>query len=422
MPFFGDDDLEANSSPDVTSGRSSIRELPLLEGERLQEKFGPYHGLGGQTTEKGSLLVLTNQRVISFLRDDGHKETYMAALDELKGVSVKAAPRGMKNLIQGFAFILFGILAYFIIGYITNSVWSEISIASALGAAVVFVGLLYIARYFFWEQEGTIVFQGGTWERSDKAGGTEAYTWELSFPFKNNKASADVYNLVNRFFEIKRHNGATQFSPPATTQEEPSVPPATLPLLFRDQNQESVPTEQLPLLQQEDSGSFFTTAPPSWTWPGQDPTPAPPTRYEEPAVSSSAYATAPPEEPQDPYNPYLPPSDEGPAAPSFGYPFTPPEEPLKDPTQPYLSPADEGPAPPVFGFPSTIRLDQPRGSFEPYRPRGAAPEPPAETAPPGPEDLGGMGLTPESDSPAQLEAPIPRIYRAIKEWWNRPAS
>ena len=231
MPFFDDRDLEANLPTGLTSGRLHIRELPLLDGENLEERFAPYDGLIDNTAHKGPLLVITNQRIVSFLKGNGRQETYVAALEELKGVSVKAASRGMKNLVQGFTFILFGILAYFIIGYITDSVWSEVSIASALGAAIIFVGLLYIAKHFFWEQEGTIVFQGSTWERSDKAGSTKAYTWELTFPYKSNKASVDVYDLVNRFFEIKRHNGSLQPhlqdvpSNPLTVPEQESPPP-----------------------------------------------------------------------------------------------------------------------------------------------------------------------------------------------------
>ena len=418
MPFFGDRDLDANLPAGSTPGRLHIRELPLLDGENPEERFAPYDGLTGDTTHKGPLLVITNQRVVSFRRDNGRKETYVAALEELKGVSVKADSRGIRNLFQGFTFILFGIMAYFIVGYITNSVWSEISIASALGAAIVFVGLLYIAKHFFWEQEGNIVFQGGTWERSDKAGGTEAYTWELSFPYKNNKASADVYDLVNRFFEIKRHNGSLQSQP----QRVPWNPPTSLPLVFPDQEPESAPPGQLPLLRQEDSEPSPTAATFPWTPEDEGPMP-PPAEQEAPATRFFLYPPASPElQPRDAFDPYVPPPVDRPAAPAFGYPPTPPAEKPEDPPQPYLSRADEVPTPPAFGSPSMIRLDQPRDSFAPYFSRGATPEPPAEMAPQVPEDQGVPGLPLESDSPQQLKGPIPRLYRAIKEWWGRPAT
>ena len=152
----------------------------------MEERFIPHDGMVPDTPRKGELLVLTNHRVITFIQSNGHKEAFFAPLEEMKGVSVKASTRDMKNLSQGLIMIIVGILAYFLIGYALDSV----NIASALGGVIVFVGVLFIARYFFWEEEeGTITFQGGS--------------WELSFPYKSSKASASVYNLVNRFFQLK---------------------------------------------------------------------------------------------------------------------------------------------------------------------------------------------------------------------------
>ena len=173
------------SERQVNSDQHSVRDFHLLEGEWVEERFVPYDGLVPDTPHKGELLVLTNHRVISFIQSNGRKETTFAPLDEMKGVSVKASTRGLKNLSQGLVMIIIGILAYFSIGYILDSV----TIASALGAAIIFVGVLFIVRYFFWEEEGVIIFQGGS--------------WELSFPYKSNMAGACVYNLVNRFFQLK---------------------------------------------------------------------------------------------------------------------------------------------------------------------------------------------------------------------------
>ena len=153
----------------------------------MEERFIPQDGLVPDTPRKGELLVLTNHRVITFTQSNGHKEAFFAPLEEMKGVSVKANTRDMKNLSQGLIMIIVGILAYFLIGYALDSV----TIALVLGGIIIFVGVLFIARYFFWEEEdeGTITFQGGS--------------WELSFPYKSSKASASVYNLVDRFFQLK---------------------------------------------------------------------------------------------------------------------------------------------------------------------------------------------------------------------------
>ncbi len=197
------------SQGEVTAGQYSVRELPLLEGERIEGQFVPNSGLITNTPQKGQLLVLTNHRVISFVQSDGHKETFLASLEELKGVSVKASVRGVKDLLQGLALILVGILGYFIIGYMLE----RVTIASALGAAIMFVGVFFLAKFFFWEEEGNITFQGGS--------------WELSFPYRSRRASADVYKLVNRFFQLKLSNNT--HSPHLPEQRPEANPPGAPP-------------------------------------------------------------------------------------------------------------------------------------------------------------------------------------------------
>ena len=100
------------------SVQNSVRELSLLDGEKIEQLFVPENGLVSDTPWKGQLLVLTNQRLISFVQSDGHQETLLAPLDELKGVSVKANARGSRDLLQGFALMIIGIVSYLVLGYV----------------------------------------------------------------------------------------------------------------------------------------------------------------------------------------------------------------------------------------------------------------------------------------------------------------
>ena len=168
-----------------TKGQYSVRELTLLEGETVEEQFVPDSGIVPDTPVKGQLLVLTSRRVISFVDVDGHKEMFLAPLEELRGVSLKANAKGFRDLFQGLIVMLIGILSYFILGYVLDG----IAVALALGAAIVFVGMLFLSKYLFWEEEGSITFQGSS--------------WEMAFPFKSNMARADVYRLIDRFFQLK---------------------------------------------------------------------------------------------------------------------------------------------------------------------------------------------------------------------------
>ena len=213
----------------MVRSQGSVRGLPLLEGEQVEERFVPYDGLVADTPWKGPLLVLTNKRVVSFDQSNGQKETLVAPLEELRGVSVKADTRGLKDLMRGLILMPVGVFGYLVLGYIMDSV----PIGLALGAAIVFVGLFFIARHLLWEEEGSITFEGGRWEHSfpnrDSKAGTYVYKWELSFPYKSNMASGMVYSLVNRFFQLKRDSSSPhppEEKAPEQGASEPPSPPA----------------------------------------------------------------------------------------------------------------------------------------------------------------------------------------------------
>ena len=198
----------------ATSPRYSVRELRLLEGERIEERFIPEVGLVSDTPEKGPLTVLTNHRIISFVQSDGYSETLFADINEVQGVSVKANSKGFRDLFQGLALMFIGVLSYFILGYILDGV----TIALALGAAIIFVGILFMAKYLFWEAEGSVTFQ--------------LNNWSMSLPYRSTDASEDVYKLVDRIFQVK-------LGPPAI-QPSPTVQPETI------QPEAGTPTEEEP--------------------------------------------------------------------------------------------------------------------------------------------------------------------------------
>ena len=185
----------------VPGDRSSIRELTLLHGETVEDRFVPDSGSVSGTPNKGPLLVLTSRRLISFVENNGSKETVLAPLEELDGVSVKGNTRGFRDLFQGLFLVLVGIVTYIVLGYILDGV----TVALALGAAIAFVGMLFMGKYLFWEEEGSITFQAGS--------------WELSFPYRNDRASADLYKLIDRFFQLRLNTDGA----PATLDEAPTA-------------------------------------------------------------------------------------------------------------------------------------------------------------------------------------------------------
>lgn len=169
----------------ATAAQNYVRGMPMMEGEKIVDQFSSDDGIVVNTPDKGDLLVLTNLRVIAFVKDSEHKETSLAPLDELNGLSVKSNNRGAKEMLQGPILILLGIVAYFVVGYSLE----HVAVAAVMGASIALVGVLLGARFIFWEEEGTILFQGGR--------------LELGFPYRTDRASEDAYKVVNRFFDLK---------------------------------------------------------------------------------------------------------------------------------------------------------------------------------------------------------------------------
>ena len=191
----------------VATTQTRVREFPLLGGERLEEQYVPDKGLVVETPSTGRLLVLTNKRLLSFVQGDSENEVSLVSLENVNGVVVKANAKGFRDIFQGLAIILVGIVSYFIIGYALEG----IAIASAVGIALIFVGTFFIARYFLWEEEGEVSLQIGG-------------DWDLQFPYHGNTSGGDVYVFINRLFELKQAAGFAHYTPRAE-QREYSVRP-----------------------------------------------------------------------------------------------------------------------------------------------------------------------------------------------------
>ena len=169
--------------------KQALRQIPLLDGERLEHLFSPREGSLSSVPSIGPFLALTNLRILSFREEEGVRETTMSTLEEIRGVSVKTMGRNPKSLYQGLGLVLVGFVSYFVIGlWFTKE---SLAIPLAVGIAIAFIGFLLLTRYLFWQEEGNIVFLGGQ------------YSWELSFPYSSNKASHDVYGMADRFIQLK---------------------------------------------------------------------------------------------------------------------------------------------------------------------------------------------------------------------------
>ncbi len=202
-----------NGTPGQQSYITHIREVALLSGERIIQVFCPDRGLTQEPPVRGKVLVTTNQRILAFSRDDDRNETYLAPVEELKGVAVKTGDRSYSSLFQGLLLIIGGIFLYLVLAYWLTGQFTGPSVpvlnmdtGPLMVLIVVLIGLVVIGRYYFAREDGSVIFQGSS--------------WVFAFPYRSDRARQDIYQVVNSVFAARQaRNG---YSVPA---EELPLPP-----------------------------------------------------------------------------------------------------------------------------------------------------------------------------------------------------
>jgi hypothetical protein len=177
----------------------------LLPGEKVTHIFSPEGGLVAEPSEKGQLLIATNQRIIAFSKDHGRQETFLVPIEELKGISVKSGADGTTNLLQGLLLAVGGVVAYFVMAYwVTGRLKGpsvpliNIDLGPLLMMVAIFWGAVLIARYYFAKEDNLVTFQGSN--------------WAFGFPYRGSKAEEDVHQVVNTLFTARRsRNGHVPF-------------------------------------------------------------------------------------------------------------------------------------------------------------------------------------------------------------------
>ena len=188
---------------DGHSWPKGIREVHLLEDERVVGLLDGSSGLVEVPTLQGSLLALTDKRVISLIQAEDRRETHVASIKMVQGVSIRAHQRPQKPLIQGVVLILVGILVYLLVGTFSTGipVNAGITIGALLGGAVALLGLIFIAKYLFWEKGGELIFQTGG--------------LQLTFLYNSEITALAVPQLLRRFFQLQSGQKAEPLYPHA---------------------------------------------------------------------------------------------------------------------------------------------------------------------------------------------------------------
>ena len=96
---------------------TQIRNVGLLPGEWVNHVFCPDRGLVPEPPGAGQALVATNRRILAFNLGEQKSDTFIAPLDDLRGVSLNPGMRNPGSVLQGTLLILGAMFIYLVLAY-----------------------------------------------------------------------------------------------------------------------------------------------------------------------------------------------------------------------------------------------------------------------------------------------------------------
>ncbi|MBM3925019.1 MAG: hypothetical protein FJ320_03390 [SAR202 cluster bacterium] len=184
----------------MTTNANRIRQVTLLAGEKTLAILDPKDGLIPKASERGGLLVLTSRRLVTFTELEGRKETRTIPLEKVEDVCIRTSKPSTKPLLQGASLLLAAFIVAFVLSAMTDQ---PNEVAILLGLAIALLGVLFIGRYFAWEQGGELTVSLGP--------------RDVSFSLETERSIEQSYEVVNGI------NRARAGEPVLEAEESPEV-------------------------------------------------------------------------------------------------------------------------------------------------------------------------------------------------------
>ena len=181
---------------------TQIRNVALLPEEWVNHVFSPDRGLVPEPPGAGQALVATNRRILAFNLGEQKSDTFIAPLDDLRGVSLNPGIRNPGSVLQGTLLILGAMFIYLVLAYWLTGTFEgpnvpfinmDLGVLVVLAAAV--FGAVFIGRQYFTRQWGAVTFHGAN--------------WSFTFPFLGGDPGREIYQVINSVF-LNRQAGLSQ--------------------------------------------------------------------------------------------------------------------------------------------------------------------------------------------------------------------
>ncbi len=162
--------------------QEEIRGVQLLPNEELWLVLHGRYGLLEDAPPQDDCILLTNQRLLGFVRNDGRERLVLVPLQEVDAVEVNDVTQRVKPLLTGGAMMLGAVVV----------VWLAAALGIAgilpwlIGGALVVLGAITASTYFVAEDAASILFR--------------TRTTELVLPLRTSEALRDAHGMAHGFF------------------------------------------------------------------------------------------------------------------------------------------------------------------------------------------------------------------------------
>lgn len=162
--------------------QEEIRGVQLLPNEELWLVLHGRYGLLEDAPPHDDCILLTNQRLLGFVSDDGRERLVMVPLQEVDAVEVNDVTQRVKPLLTGGAMMLGAVVV----------VWLAAALGIAgilpwlIGGALVVLGAITASTYFVAEDAASILFR--------------TRTTELALSLHTPEALRDAHDMAHGFF------------------------------------------------------------------------------------------------------------------------------------------------------------------------------------------------------------------------------
>ncbi len=190
--------------------QEQIRGVQLLPNEELWLVLHGRYGLLEDAPPQDDCILLTNQRLVGFVRNDGREHLVLAPLQEVDAVEVNDVAQRVMPLLTGGAMMLGAVVV----------VWLAAALGIAgilpwlIGGALVLLGAITASTYFVAEDAASILFR--------------TRTTDLALLLHTPEALRDAHDMAHGFFL-------------ARAGHEPTARPARQPELIVSDSSQQLP-------------------------------------------------------------------------------------------------------------------------------------------------------------------------------------